>query len=223
LLSAVSIADYELLRPHLEPVQLKLRQSLERPNRRIDNVYFIHAGIASVVALQAGPTQAEVGLIGYEGMSGSAVLLGDDRSPHSTYMQIAGDGERIAVAALDAAVGASRTLRAVLLRYVQSFLVQTAQTAIANARNRLDARLARWILMAHDRVPRSTLPLTHELLALMLAVRRAGVTEAVHALARSGLIHASRGQIVIVDRAGLERRAGTAYGLPESEYRRLIR
>jgi CRP-like cAMP-binding protein len=223
LLSAVSIADYELLRPHLEPVQLKLRQPLERPNRRIDNVYFIHAGIASVVALQAGPIQAEVGLIGYEGMSGSAVLLGDDRSPHSTYMQVAGDGERIAVAALDAAVEASRTLRAMLLRYVQSFLVQTAQTAIANARSKLDERLARWILMAHDRVPQSSLPLTHEFLALMLVVRRAGVTEALHELARSGLIRASRGQIVIVDRAGLERRAGTAYGLPESEYRRLIR
>jgi len=96
--------------------------------------------------------------------------------------------------------------------------VQTAQTAIANARSKLDQRLARWILMAHDRLEISNLPLTHEFLSLMLGVRRAGVTEALHALERQGLIHASRGEIVVRNRKGIERRAGESYGIPRQSF-----
>ena len=101
-------------------------------------------------------------------------------------------------------------------------MVQTAHTAIANARGRIDQRLARWILMAHDRTGDNTLPLSHEFLSLMLGVRRAGVTEALQSLKRQKLIENSRNQIVIRNRKGIERMAGAAYGTPEKEYRRLI-
>ena len=101
-------------------------------------------------------------------------------------------------------------------------MMQPAQTAIANARARIDERLARWILMADDRIRNKTLPLTHEFLALMLAVRRAGVTEALHSLARQKLIAAGRGRIVVLNRKGIEKSAGAFYGQPETEYRRLI-
>ena len=222
LLASLSPGDLGLMQRHLEPVSLKLRRDLEKPNRRIDDVYFMDSGIASVVAVQPDATRVEVGLIGCEGMSGTAVVLGNHRSPHATYIQVAGEGQRIAAAELRKAIKASESLHGVLLKYVQAFMVQTAHTAIANARARLDARLARWILMAHDRVRANKLPLTHEFLALMLGVRRAGVTEALHSLSSQKLIDAGRGQIVVLNRKGIERSAGGAYGLPEAEYRRLI-
>ena len=134
----------------------------------------MEAGIASVVAVQPDETRIEVGLIGREGMSGTAVVLGGDQSPHSTYMQVAGEGQRIAANELHKAMDASVSLRNLLLKFVQVFMVQTAHTAIANARAHIDQRLARWILMAHDRTGDNTMPLTHEFLALMLGVRRRG-------------------------------------------------
>jgi len=222
LLASLSPGDLGLMQPHLEPVSLKLRHDLEKPNRRIDDVYFMDSGIASVVAVQSNQTRVEVGLVGCEGMTGTSVVLGSDRSPHSTYIQVAGEAQRITAGELRKAIKASESLHGLLLKYVQAFMVQTAHTAIANARARLDARLARWILMAHDRVRANKLPLTHEFLALMLGVRRAGVTEALHSLSSQKLIDPGRGQIVVLNRKGIERSAGGAYGQPEAEYRRLI-
>jgi CRP-like cAMP-binding protein len=109
-----------------------------------------------------------------------------------------------------------------LLKFAQVFMVQTAHTAIANARAHIDQRLARWILMAHDRIRDNTLPLKHEFLALMLGVRRAGVTEALQSLRRQKLIDTGRNQIVVRNRKGIERMARGSYGVPEKEYRRLI-
>jgi CRP-like cAMP-binding protein len=116
----------------------------------------------------------------------------------------------------------SESLQQLLLKYVQSFMVQTAHAAIANARAKLPERLARWILMAQDRVGGGTLVLTHEFLGLMLGVRRAGVTETMQNLQRRRFIQTKRGQIIVLNRAGLERIAGDYYGVPEQEYRRLI-
>ena len=222
LLRTLSTADRALLGPHLRPIALSLYHHLEHPNRRIENVYFPETGIASVVAVQSKATRVEVGLIGYEGMSGSSILLGSDRSPHSTYIQVAGNAQRISAVRFREALKKSDSLRAVLLRYVQVFMVQTTHTAIANARSKTDARLARWLLMAHDRVWENKLPLTHEFLSLMLAVRRAGVTEALHSLERQKLIRAGRGEIIVTNRKGLERAAGSTYGTPEAELERLI-
>jgi CRP-like cAMP-binding protein len=222
LLAALSRADLGLLQPHLKHGPLKLRQDLERPNRRIDYVYFPDGGFASVVAVQANDTRVEVGLIGYEGMTGTSILLGSDRTPHSTYIQAAGQGQRIRTLKLRQAMEASKSLRMLLLRYVQVFMVQTAHTAISNARGRLDARLARWILMAHDRVRDETLPLTHEFLSLMLGVRRAGVTETLHSLESQKLIYTGTGRVTLRNRKGMERTAGNSYGTPEAEFRRLI-
>jgi CRP-like cAMP-binding protein len=223
LLTVLSQADFGLLQPHLEALPLGVRKSLEVPNLRIDDVYFPNAGIASVVAIQEKDTRAEVGLVGSEGMTGTSVVLGSDRSPNETYMQVAGEGQRITVLHLRAAMKASEAMHGLFLKYVQVFMVQTAQTAMANARAKIDARLARWLLMAHDRIRANTLPLTHEFLALMLGVRRAGVTDALHDLERKNLIHTARGEIVVLDRKGIERTAGGTYGKPEAEFRRLIK
>ena len=133
------------------------------------------------MAVQTGK-EVEVGLIGREGMTGLPIVLGNHRSPHSTYIQAAGKAKCIPSGELRKATETSQTLRNSLLKYVQAFGVQTTHTAISNAQSRLDKRLARWLLMAHDRIGDDTLPLTHEFLSLMLAVRRAGVTTALNAL-----------------------------------------
>jgi CRP-like cAMP-binding protein len=222
LLAAISPHDLALLHPHLRPVAMPLLKDLERPNRRIETIYFMEVGIASVVAVQPDGTKIEVGLIGPEGMSGTAVVLGGEQSPHSTYIQAAGAAQHISAKELSLAMDASESLRKLLLKFVQVFTVQTAHTAIANARAKIDQRLARWILMAHDRTRDETLVLTHEFLALMLGVRRAGVTEALQSLKQRKLIHTGRNQIVVLNRKGIELLAGGFYGVPEKEYRRLI-
>jgi len=222
LLAALSPSDFALLQPHLEPMALPVKRDIERPNRRIETICFMETGIASVVAVQSDETEVEVGLIGCEGMTGTAVVLGGDQSPHSTYVQVSGEAQRIAADELRKAMDASASLRNLLLKFVHVFMVQTAHTAIANARCHIDQRLARWILMAQDRTRSETLALTHEFLALMLGVRRAGVTEALQNLNRQKLIDNGRNQIIVLNRKGIERMAGKAYGTPEREYRRLI-
>jgi len=222
LLARLSRADMNLLRPHLKAVPLKLRQDLEKPNTRIDHVYFMDDGIASVVAKQEENGQIEVGLIGPEGMTGLVVVMGNHRSPNATYIQVAGNGRRLRASELRRAMTASPSLRGFFLKFVQTFMIQASQTAISNGRGKLDQRLARWLLMAQDRLGQNSLPLTHEFLAVMLGVRRAGVTVALTSLEAERLIRARRGEIVILDRKRLLRRAGGFYGVPETEYRRLI-
>jgi CRP-like cAMP-binding protein len=221
LLNAMSPADLALLTPDLERVELPRRKPLEFPNRAFDSVYFIEHGVASVVA-RRGDIEVEVGIVGCEGVTGVAILLGNDRSPNSTYMQLSGDGQRLPVAALHAAITKSESLHDSLLRYVQVFMTQTAGTAVANARASLEERLARWLLMAHDRVDGNSIELTHEFLALMMGTRRPGVTESMHALSHAGLIKSQRGPITILDRNGLRERAGKFYGTAEAELKRLI-
>src|SRR6202051_5026162 len=133
LLAAMSHADLALVQPHLNFLVVAVRHEIERPNRRIESVYFMDAGIASVVAGQAAQTHVEVGLIGPEGMSGTAVVLGGDQSPHSTYIQVAGEAQWIKADQLRKAMRASDSLHALLMKYVQTFMVQTTHTAIANA------------------------------------------------------------------------------------------
>jgi CRP-like cAMP-binding protein len=222
LLASLPPDDIALLQAALEPVPLKLRLQLEIPDRPIEHIYFIEEGFASTVAVQAHVKRIEVGVIGREGMSGIAVVLANDRSPHATYMQVAGQGHRIAADKFRKAINASRSLHEVMLKYVLAFMVQTAQGAMANACASLDERLARWILMAHDRVGHETLPLTHELLSLMLGVRRPGVTEALDNFQQGGLLELGRGKIVVVDRKGIEKIGGRYYGAAEAEYRRLF-
>jgi CRP-like cAMP-binding protein len=172
--------------------------------------------------VQADDTQVEVGLVGFEGMTGTAVVLGGEQTPHSTYIQVAGEAQWIKADQLRKAMKTSDSLHAVLLKYVQVFMVQTTHTAVANARAHIDRRLARWILMAQDRTGDKTLPLTHEFLALMLGVRRPGVTEALQSLKLRKLIETGRNQITVLNRNGIEKMAGNSYGVPENEYRRLI-
>ena len=139
----------------------------------IEHVYFITDAIVSVVAKYL-ENDVEIGIIGCEGMTGSALILGAESSSYATYIQVAGKGQRISSEKFRQCMDQSQTLRPWLLRYVHAFAVQTAHTGVANARARIPERLARWLLMSHDRVPGDELALTHEFLSTMLATRRAG-------------------------------------------------
>src|SRR3954469_25115266 len=152
LLASLSTRDFNLLEPDLKSVTLKLRRNLEKPNKRIEAAFFPESGFASVVAIQSNGKEVEVGLIGREGMTGLPIVLGNHRSPHATYIQAAGKGQCIPSGGLRKAMQQSETLRNSLLKYALAFGVQTSHTAISNAQSRLDIRLARWLLMAHDRI-----------------------------------------------------------------------
>jgi CRP-like cAMP-binding protein len=216
LLAAMSPEDLALLKPKLEPLALKLRQLLEPANKPIKHNYFIASGLASVIAISKNGHQLEVGIIGREGMTGLPVVLGSDRSPNQTFIQVDGTGSRIAADDLRQAMRESASLTRVLLNFVNAFLIQTSHAALSNGTASIEERLARWLLMAQDRLGGKEVPLTHEFLSLMLGVRRAGVTGALNQLDRKGVIRRSRGHIEIIDREGLINSANGSYGIPEA-------
>jgi CRP-like cAMP-binding protein len=222
ILQTLSTADLALLEQDFVSVELRLRQDLEKPNKKIDYVYFIDSGIVSVVALYPDAVQVEVGVIGCEGMTGLAILHGSDRTPHSTYMQVPGSGRRIPAEKLTSAMRESPTLHRGLLKFAHAFCEQTSHAVGAGSQAKLPVRLARWLLMTHDRVPGNELQLTHEFLSIMLGVRRAGVTEALHALTARKFVALARKRITLLDRKALEKFAGSFYGVPEREYRRVV-
>jgi CRP-like cAMP-binding protein len=215
LLSRLSREDAQLLEPHLTAVDLPVRKQLEARKKKVEHVYFLNTGLASVVANGGQPI--EVGIIGREGMTGLSVVLdGDYTTIHETFMQIGGNGQRMSADKLREAIDASSTLHRALLHYAHAFLIQATQTALANGRSKIEERLARWLLMANDRVDGVELNLTHEFLATMLGVRRSGVTVALQQLERTGLITHKRGIISLLDREALVVAANGTY-LPISE------
>ena len=222
LLAVLSNADSDLLTPSLEMIGLDARQILETPSDPIAYVYFVESGLVSVVGTTQPDHRIEVGMVGYEGMTGLCIVLGDDRSANETVVQSAGSAMRLPTRILRELMEESRSLTATLLRYVNVFMVQGSQTALANGRGRLDERLARWLLMWHDRVLADELIITHEFLAVLLGVRRQGVTVALHELEGKGLIRSTRSHVRVLDRDGLQQAANGFYGIPEAEYDRAI-
>jgi CRP-like cAMP-binding protein len=216
ILARLSRADLGLLEPNLEAVELPVRKQLHARNRRIEHVYFIESGIASIVA--NGEHELEIGMIGREGMTGASVVLGDEmRAPHQTYMQIGGRGQRLSTENLREAMQASVSLNKRLLLYVHAVMKQSTETALANGRHKIEERLARWLLMADDRVDGHELPFTQEFLAVMLGTARPGVTIAMQELERRGWIIHKRGIVNIIDREGLEKASNGAYVRPNDD------
>lgn len=222
LLATLPEDEFARLRSQLEHVALERGHVLVEPQEPIEHIYFPQSGITSVVALAPSGEKLEVGLFGWEGMSGTSTLLGLDTSPHQTFMQVAGAALRIPVARFRELLRQNPVLHEHVLRYVHVFTTQVAHTALASGSYSIGTRLARWLLMCHDRVDGDELPLTHDFIALMLGVRRPGVTEHLHILEGVKAIRAHRGLITVLDRAMLEEAAGESYGVPEAEYERVI-
>jgi CRP-like cAMP-binding protein len=222
LLCALSASDLTLLKPHLRQHSLERGTTLISPNEPIGAAWFLNSGLSSIIAMSGENHGIEVGLTGREGIIGLPLLLDADRTPHRVFMQVAGAGHQIVAADLQRVLDESPSLRKLLLRYVQVFSTQTAYTALSNTVHTVEERLARWLLMSHDRQDGDEIPLTHDFLALMLGVRRPSVTIALHSLEGLGFIRATRGLVTIRRRPELEEFAGAAYGTPEAEYERLI-
>ena len=205
ILSRLSPADLELLLPHLEPVELPVRRPLEKRGQRARTVYFIDSGIASVVAKASNDRNAEVCIVGREGMTRVDLILGVDAPADcEIFMQLGGFGRCMETVVLTAAMEQSRTLHMAMLRFAHDFMLQMTATALANGCGKIQERLARWLLMCDDRADGDLL-MTHEFLAVMLGVRRSGVTTALKQLERRGSIGIGRGIIRIVDREALTR------------------
>ena len=158
LLATLFPEDFRLLETHLEPVPLPLRTCLVEPDTPIEHVYFLEQGIASNIAVLPQGRCIEAAVIGRDGLSGAPVLLGVDQTPHECFVQVPGAGLRIGADDLRRAVTASVSLQQHLLRYVHALTIQTAQTALANGRCTVEERLARWLLMCHDRVTEMVCP-----------------------------------------------------------------
>jgi CRP-like cAMP-binding protein len=222
LLAALPPDDFARLVPSLQPVRLDLKQVLHEPERPIEAAYFPESGMVSLVArLEDGAAQ-EVGIVGREGVVGLAVALGAESVGTEALVQADGAALRIDVDELRAAFERSAALRALLLRYAQALHAQVSQTAACNGRHVVDERLARWLLMAHDRADGDEFPMTQEFMAMMLGVRRAGVSVAAGVLQKAGVIGHAYGRMTVLDRAGLEAASCECYGAVRRQFERLL-
>jgi CRP-like cAMP-binding protein len=221
LLAGLSADDRAALGT-LENVELEVREIIETPGEPVPAVYFPRSGLISVVAYTGLEESIEVGMIGFEGMTGVSLLLDSDRAVNQMIVQSRVEASRLPVPVLRAAMAARPHLELTFRRYAQVFLAQISQTALANGRGLLSQRLARWLLMWHDRSRRLDLSVTHDFLGVLLGTRRATVTVSLHDLEGRGLIRAKRTTIEVLDRAGLEAAANGYYGVPEAEYSRLL-
>lgn len=210
--------DQERLRRFLEPVELEYKSQLYDADEQIEFVHFIESGVGSLVCTMADGRAAEVGTVGNEGFIGLPVLLGDDRAPSSMYVKVPGRGLRMRAKIFREQLEESRPMRTAMLHYTHVFFNQVIQTAACAHFHSLEQRCCRWLLMTRDRMPSDTFLLTHEFLAMMLGVRRAGVSVAAGVLQRAGLIRYNRGRVTILDREGLEDRTCECYAVAKAEF-----
>src|ERR1700730_1641702 len=206
-------SDYGSLRPHLEYVELPNHLVLHEAGSGLEFAYFPNRGLISlVVAMQDGRT-AEAGVVGNEGFTGIPAAVGLSRSPLQAVVQITGDGFRVAIGALQKKLESTPHLQLLLNRYVVLLGMQVAQTAGCNRLLDLEQRLARWLLMAQDRVDSGCLPITHDFLATMLGTNRSSVSLAAGILQREKSIEDTHGAVTIVNRKRLEESACECYAI----------
>ena len=222
LLRTMADADFALVDPHLALVDMAKNDELALPESRIKHAWFPVSGIISAVAATESGTQAEVAIVGREGMVSVATLHGVDHEMMHLFVQMSGQALRIPAATLRQLQVDHRGLHAHLLGYAQNFMLQVASSALAYATQTIEARLARWLLMCLDRIETADVTMTHEAFALMLGVRRAGVTVAIQSLEAKGAVIGRRAAVTIVNRAILGEIAGDSYGTTERAYERVV-
>ncbi len=223
LLARLAKEDFAQIQPFLARVHYDVDRVVAAPGDPIDTICFPEGGITALLSVMADGSRVAVGLIGNEGVVGAPLLHGADRwhwevvvrAQSSTALVIPADQ---LLAAFHAAPG----LQELLLRYSGSFTRQVSCTSVANMVGTLDRRMARWILLYHDRLPGDEIVMTHQEIGIMLGVRRASATDVLHVLEGVGAIRNARGRITVRDRARLEDMAGDIYGGAEADYRRLI-
>ena len=222
LLAALPVGVLAQLLPKLRPVTLDLRQVLYAAEVPIEAVYFHEAGWTSILAHLEDGLTAEVGLVGREGMVGLPLAFGVETASVEAMVQGPGTALRMDADAFRHALDEHPALRTLMFRYGEFMRAQVTQTAACNGNHGLEQRLARWLLMSHDRAIGDELPMTQEFLAMMLCVHRPSVTVAARILQRANLIRYGSGTITITDRPGLEAASCECYGAVRQHYQRLL-
>ncbi|MEH2230428.1 MAG: Crp/Fnr family transcriptional regulator [Nostoc sp.] len=222
LLAALPDSDYERLFPHLKIVPLQVQQILYEAAEPITQVYFPDRAVVSIITTMEDGSTAEVGIVSNEGMVGIPVILGDNTTTTTSFVQISGAAMQINADVLRAEFNRGGAIQNVLLRYVQAVYSELAQGAACNRLHTLEERLARWLLTVSDRLESEDFPLTHEFISQMLGVRRSGVTVAASTLSRAGMIAYQRGHISILNREDLEATSCECYRVIQKEFARLL-
>jgi CRP-like cAMP-binding protein len=218
LLAALPDEEYRRLLPHLEPVSLRLSEILFRPDDVLRYVYFPETCIISLLTDLSDGFGIEVGLVGNEGMVGVSAALGSEKEPKVATVQGAGTALRLKSEALREEIRRGGMLQYYLLRYAHALMSQISQSVVCNVRHPIEGRLARWLLMYHDRKETDEFKLTHEFIANMLGIRRAGVSMVANKLKRAGMIDYDRGLIRIVKRREMEEMTCECYPVVKAEF-----
>ncbi|HKW54613.1 MAG TPA: Crp/Fnr family transcriptional regulator [Stellaceae bacterium] len=222
ILAMLPADSRDRLVPHLEPIELERGQVLHAAGTAIEHIYFIEQGLVSLVKTMSDGSVVEVGTIGIEGMVGLSALIGIARVLVDVVVQAPGSALRVRPSVLAEEMALSRRLHDLVLRYGHALLLQFIQTAACNSLHSIEERCCRWLLIAHDSARTDTFPLTHEFLAMLLGVQRAGVSVAAGALQKAGIIEYHYGRVTIVDRRGLEARACECYEAIRASFDRLL-
>jgi CRP-like cAMP-binding protein len=222
LLAALPAPDRSRLLPHLEPVSLPLGTSLYEAGTQMTHLHFLTAGIVSLLQVMEDGSSAELAVVGQEGVVGIAMFMGGQSTPSRAIVQSAAQALRLPAKVLEREFARGGELHRVLLRYTQALITQMAQTAVCNRHHSIDQQLCRWLLMSLDRLRSMELVMTQEMIANMLGVHRAGVTEAAGKLQQAKIIEYARGRITVLNRPKLEARVCECYALVRKETDRLF-
>lgn len=222
ILAALPAAEYTRLLPNLELIQLPLGSVLYEPGVQMDYVYFPTTGIISLLYVMQSGASAEIALTGNEGLVGVSLFMGGESTTSRAVVQNAGASYRLEADILRREFALGGPLQILALRYTQALMTQMTQTAACNRHHTLDQQLCRWLLLSLDRLPGDELTMTQQLIANMLGVNLAGVTEALDKLRAEGMIRYKHGLITVLDRPILEDRVCECYVVVKNEFSRLL-
>jgi len=222
LLAALPEAEWARVSAHLVLVDMPLGKVVYESGQQLSRAYFPTTSIVSLLYVMEDGASAEISIVGNEGLVGIALFMGGETTPSRAVVQSAGWAYRLDARVLKDEFGRAGPVQRLFLRYTQALITQMAQTAVCNRHHSIDQQLCRWLLLSMDRLPSNELKMTQELIANMLGVRRAGVTEAAMKLQEARLIRYSHGHIEVLDRSGLERRVCECYGVVKREFDRLL-
>jgi CRP-like cAMP-binding protein len=217
ILAALPTKEFDRLLPKLKIVELKLNEILHVVGERIEYVYFLSSGIVSMLTMLEGGTTIEAAVIGSEGMVGLSVIMGVENATNEALVQASGHALRMHAEDLKAKFSKEPALRDLLMHYIHLLLSMVSQNAACNRIHTLEERLARWLLLTHDRVDQNEFVFTQEFMSHMLGVRRAGVSVAANTLRQAGLIDYQRGVITVLNRPGLEDASCECYRTIEAQ------
>ncbi|MBS0537638.1 MAG: Crp/Fnr family transcriptional regulator [Proteobacteria bacterium] len=221
-LAALTPKDLELIQPHLKPVELRQGVVLADPGARVEDILFVESGMISITTTMEDGAAIELASLGREAVVGSLAGLGVHRANARAVVQIAGQGQRIAASDYRMVMAKSPVFLKIVLLSSELSMAQMQQTAACNALHSAERRMCRWIIQVRDRIGDDVLRLTHDFVAQMLAVRRPTVTLIAQELQNAGLIRYRRGEITILDHAGLERAACECVEALRTKTRRVI-